>query len=120
MRLWLAFSVGLILNMLRQAALVAHSKSNTVVNTIHGYLWRNAIGLTLRAVMDWALWAVITYNPQLFLNRVISIPGTTFSMTVNVPLIVPVYILAGIACDLFWDFVIEHWAWLQSKLPPLE
>jgi hypothetical protein len=115
---WLWFALGQMLNILRQANLVAASSSNPV-SKMREWVWRNLVGLLIRSAFALSTWYILT-ETNLGPVAITKLAGAEW--VPNIPLSqMPLLALPfGIVFDLLFDMAIERWPWLKSKLPVLQ
>lgn len=118
--LWLWFLLGQILNVLRQAKLVA--QSNPAKNPIdHWYLWirRNAIGLLIREVAAIGTW-VLLIHPDAGPAIIDSVKpgwGQYASVFQQIPFLACPF---GIIFSIFFDERLESSPNIKKHIPKLE
>lgn len=115
---WLYFVLGQVVNVFRQAHLVARSKpeANPVSSTFR-WIHRNLIGLAVREVFAISLWLVATSSKAEGLVGVWFPQYAHFtSALVEIPFLAAPF---GIVLSIASDYCLERWTWLKAHIPPL-
>lgn len=114
---WLWFILGQIINVLRQAKIVAGSNKNPI-NSPWAWIHRNAIGLLLREVAAITFWLLLTHpmaGPAL-LDGIRPGWGRYAQLLIEIPFLACPF---GVCFSIWADERMESWAWLKKRIPPL-
>lgn len=116
---WFCFIVGQVVNVFRQANLVAGSDpTKNPINSSFRWVYRNLVGLAVREVFAvTAFWLML--NTNLGALAITKIAGAEY--VPNIPLAqIPIIGLPfGIMFSIGSDYLIEKWGWLKSHMIPL-
>lgn len=121
--MWLAFVLGQMLNIVRQAKLVAGCKpEKNPIRSALVWIRRNLVGLIIREGLSLAAWALVVYTPVgIYLIHTFAgqqwVPGEPLAVVLGrVPVVAFPF---GIILSLAFDYLIEKWPWLKAKIPAL-
>lgn len=116
---WIWFILGQIVNVLRQAKLVADSRPDkNSINSPWRWIYRNSIGLAVREVFAVSLWLLLVHpsaGPAL-------IAHWKPEYAQYAPLFHQIPFLAapfGIVFSIGSDYLLEKWPWLKAHIPSL-
>lgn len=115
---WVWFIVGQVLNVLRQAKLVAQSRSNPV-GTKWGWIRKNAIGLAIREAAAIGAWMLLVHpdaGPAI-LESFKPGMGQYANIFVQLPFLACPF---GIVFSIFFDERLESSPNIKKHIPKLE
>lgn len=118
--MWLWFIVGQVVNVLRQAKLVAGcAAEKNPINTVGRWIYRNFIGLLVREVIAVGVWTVLVH-PKLGPAALSYLMGAQWGQYANVLSEVPVLALPfGIVWSIFADMWLETSPRIKAHIPAL-
>lgn len=116
---WLWFILGQVVNVFRQAHLVASSGTkNHSITTMWGWMYRNLVGLLVREVFAIALWLLLTHpaaGPAIIAYWKPDYAKYA-SIFVEIPFLAAPF---GIIFSIGADYALERWPWLKRHIPAL-
>ena len=117
--LWLCFIIGQGLNILRQSVLVAGSSPNkNPIASPWRWIYRNAVGLAIREVAAITFWLGLIH-PVLG-PAIIAHWKPEYAQYARFFREIPFFAVPfGMVFSIGFDFGLEKWSWLKSKIPPL-
>ena len=117
--MWLWFLLGQVVNVFRQASLVARSapEKNPIRSTWR-WVYRNLIGLTVREVFAIAGWLVLTHPAagQGLITYWFPTYAKFPTLMIDLPFLAAPF---GIVFSIGSDYLMERFDWLKRHIPPL-
>lgn len=116
---WLFFILGQVINVLRQAKLVAGSgPEKNPIGSKWRWIYRNAVGLMIREVAAITFWLLLTHpmaGPAL-LEMLRPDWGQYAQILIEIPFLACPF---GVCFSIWADERMESWPWLKKHIPAL-
>lgn len=114
---WLWFILGQVINVLRQAKLVAGSTKNPI-DSPWRWMHRNAIGLLVREVFAIGGWLLLTHpqGGELLIAHWWPAYAKFVFLLAEIPFLAAPF---GIVFSIAADYGMEKLPWLKRHIPPL-
>jgi hypothetical protein len=128
--MWLWFAIGQVVNVFRQAHLVAGSAPDkaqlvagsapdkNAINSPLRWIYRNLVGLAVREVFAIGLWLLLTHPAagEAIIAHWFPAYAKFVGLLVEIPFLAAPF---GIIFSIGADYFLEKWPWLKRHIPPL-
>jgi len=114
---WIWFAVGQVVNVFRQASLVASSTSNPI-NSTWAWVYRNLVGLAVREIFAISAWMLLTHPRvgEAIIAHWFPAYAKFASVLVELPFLAAPF---GMLFSIMADYGMERFPWLKQHIPPL-
>lgn len=116
---WLWFLLGQVVNVFRQANLVARSApEKNRIASMWSWIYRNAVGLAVREVFAIGGWLLLTHpqGGELLIAHWWPTYAKFVFLLTEIPFLAAPF---GIVFSIAADFALERMGWLKRHIPPL-